>query len=100
LCTVVVVHFALFPLQTNFFVINSKCSGNGEVQLQRDGPSSRADRGVGDSRAVFVVGPAGRPARPRKEHDCHHDKKVKPEAATAVIELLMMGGKSPKHVEL
>jgi hypothetical protein len=26
----------------------------------------------------------------------HHDKKVKPEAATAVIELLMMGGKKPK----
>jgi len=26
--------------------------------------------------------------------------KVKPEAATAVIELLMMGGKRPKHVEL
>jgi hypothetical protein len=28
------------------------------------------------------------------------DTKVKPEAATAVIELLMMGGKRPKHVEL
>jgi hypothetical protein len=28
------------------------------------------------------------------QHDCHHDKKVKPEAATAVIELLMMGGKT------
>jgi hypothetical protein len=26
--------------------------------------------------------------------------KVKPEAATAVIELLMMGGKLPKHVAL
>jgi len=26
----------------------------------------------------------------------HHDKKVKPEAATAVIELLMMGGKTPE----
>jgi len=46
---------------------------------------------------VFVVGPA---ARPRTQHGCHHDTKVKPEAATAVIELLMMGGKRPKHVEL
>jgi len=46
---------------------------------------------------VFVVGPAGRPARPRTQHDCHHDRKVKPEAATAVIELLMI---RPKHVEL
>jgi hypothetical protein len=27
------------------------------------------------------------------QHDYHHDTKVKPEAATAVIELLMMGGK-------
>jgi hypothetical protein len=44
----------------------------------------------GDSRAVFVVGPA----RPRTQYDCHHDMKVKPEAATAVIELLMMGGKT------
>jgi hypothetical protein len=28
------------------------------------------------------------------QHECHHDTKVKPEAATAVIELLMMGGKT------
>ena len=44
----------------------------------------------GDSRAVFVVG------RRRKQHDCHHDTKVIPEAGTAVIELLMMGGKTTK----
>ena len=50
----------------------------------------------GDSRVVFVVGPAGRPARPRTQHDYHHDTKVKPETATAVIELLMMGGKTPE----
>ena len=35
----------------------------------------------GDSRAVFMVG---------------YDTKVKPEAATAVIELPMMGGKTPE----
>jgi hypothetical protein len=40
--------------------------------------------------------PAGRPARPRTQHDYHHDTKVKPEAATAVTELLMMGGKTPE----
>jgi hypothetical protein len=33
---------------------------------------------------------------PRTQHDYHHDTKVKPEAATAVIELLMMGGKTPE----
>jgi hypothetical protein len=36
------------------------------------------------------------PARPQTQHDYHHDTKVKPEAATAVIELLMMGGKTPE----
>jgi hypothetical protein len=36
------------------------------------------------------------PARPRTQHDCHHDTKVKPEAATAVIELLMMERKKPE----
>jgi hypothetical protein len=37
-----------------------------------------------------------RPARPRTQHDYHHDTKVKSEAAIAVIELLMMGGKTPE----
>ena len=46
----------------------------------------------GDIRAVFVVGLE----RPRTQHDCHHDAKVKADAATALIELLMMGGKTPK----
>jgi hypothetical protein len=36
------------------------------------------------------------PARPRTQHDYHHDTKVKPQAATAVIELLMMDGKTPE----
>jgi hypothetical protein len=31
-----------------------------------------------------------------QQHDYHHDTKVKPEAATAVTELLMMGGKTPE----
>ena len=39
---------------------------------------------------------SGRPARLRTQHDYHHDTKVKPEATTAVIELLMMGGKTPE----
>jgi hypothetical protein len=33
---------------------------------------------------------------PLIQHDYHHDTKVKPEAATAVIEFLMMGGKTPE----
>jgi hypothetical protein len=39
---------------------------------------------------------SGRPAQPRTQHDRHHDTKMKPEAATAVIELLMVGGKTPE----
>jgi hypothetical protein len=42
----------------------------------------------GDSRAVFVVG--------RAQHGYRHETKVKPEAATAVIELLMMRRKTPE----
>jgi hypothetical protein len=50
----------------------------------------------GDSRAVFVIRPASRPTRPQTQHDCHHHTNLKPEVATAVIELLMMGGKMPE----
>jgi hypothetical protein len=50
---------------------------------------------TGYSREINLYIPL-RPARPRTQHDCHHDTKVKPEAATAVIELLMMGGKTPE----
>ena len=39
---------------------------------------------------------SGQLARPRTQHGYHHDTKVKPEAATAVIELLMMGGRTPE----
>jgi hypothetical protein len=35
-------------------------------------------------------------APPRTQHDCHNDTKVKPEVATEVIQLLMIGGKTPK----
>jgi hypothetical protein len=35
---------------------------------------------------------SGQPARPLAQHGCHHDTNVRPEAATAVIELMMMGG--------
>jgi hypothetical protein len=37
-----------------------------------------------------------RPARPRTQHGYHHDTKIRPEAATTVIELLMMDGRMPE----
>jgi hypothetical protein len=39
---------------------------------------------------LFVVGLAGRPDH-EQQHCYHHAPKVKPEAATAIVELLMMG---------
>jgi hypothetical protein len=80
------------------FVYSSTCFGRFPVHHQELNdcsgslwflPSYR-----GDSRVVFVVGLASRPARPQTQNDCHHDTKVKPDAATAVIALLMMGGKT------
>jgi hypothetical protein len=47
-------------------------------------------------RIVVITVLCSWPARPRTQHDYHHEKKVKPEAATAVIEFLMMGGKTPE----
>jgi hypothetical protein len=37
---------------------------------------------------------SGRSPRPQTQDGYHHDMKVKPEAATAVIEFLMMGGRT------
>jgi hypothetical protein len=45
---------------------------------------------------VVLCSWSGRPDRPQTQHDRHHDTKVKSEAATAVIELLMLGGKTPE----
>ena len=47
---------------------------------------------------VLLCSWSGRPSGPTTNtaHDYHHDTKVKPEADTAVIELLMMGGKTPE----
>jgi hypothetical protein len=83
------VYYPEVCLQLNMFRAFS-CLSPGAQWLQGQPPSLSSHRG--DSRAVFVVGPAGRPALPRTQHDCHHDTKV----TTAVIELLMMGGKTPE----
>jgi hypothetical protein len=44
----------------------------------------------------------GRAVRPDhdQQHCYHHAPTGKPEAATSLVELLMMGVKRPKHVEL
>jgi hypothetical protein len=47
---------------------------------------------------VVIVVPCSWSGRPNQEtqHNYHHNMKVKSKAATAVVELLMMGGKTPK----
>jgi hypothetical protein len=55
-------------------------------------------RTAGGSSAVGR-GQAGRPDHDQ-QHRYHHAPMVKPEAATAVVELLMMGVRTPKHVDL
>jgi hypothetical protein len=44
---------------------------------------------------LVVVGPAGQPDHDQ-QHCHHHAPKIKPEAATAVVELLMMGVRTPE----
>jgi hypothetical protein len=44
---------------------------------------------------LVVVGPVGRTDHD-KQHCYHHVPTVKPVAATAVVELLMMGGRTPE----
>jgi hypothetical protein len=44
---------------------------------------------------LVAVGPTGRPDHDR-QHCYHHAPKVKPEAAAAVVEFLMMGVMTPE----
>jgi hypothetical protein len=71
----------------------STCPSSGDITTAVAASGLPSERG--DSSAVGR-GRAGRSARPRTQHDDHPDTQVKTEAATAVIELLMMGGKTPE----
>jgi hypothetical protein len=72
--------FSSFIILT--FIYSSTCFGRFSIHHQE--------------LTVVLCSWSGQLARPQTQHDCHHDTKVKPEAATAVIELLMMGGKMPE----
>jgi len=71
----------------------SLCPSSGAYQLQQLPLVYRWNVVV--AVLLAVVGPVPRPTTllPPRSYG-------KPEAATAVIELLMIGGKRPKHVEL
>ena len=80
------------------FIYSSTCFGRSTAHHQEANDCSNSLWFY--LRIVVTVVLCSWSVRPRTQHEYHHDTKVKPEAATAVIELLMMGGKRPKHVEL
>jgi hypothetical protein len=45
---------------------------------------------------LVVVGPAGNRPDHDQQHCYHHAPSAKPETATAVVELLMMGVRTPE----
>jgi hypothetical protein len=69
------------------FVCNMRCYRSNELYF--DQLKSRKIR------SAVGRGRAGRPEHDQ-QHCYHHAPKVKPEAATAVVELLMMGVRTPK----
>jgi hypothetical protein len=78
-------------LQLNMFRASSRPS-SGSQQMQQQPLVLPSE--PGDSSAV-VRGRAGRPDH-EQQHCYHNTPKVKPEAAIAVVELLMMGVKTPE----
>jgi hypothetical protein len=79
----------IFQFITLMFVYSSTCFGRFPAHHEELNDCS------GSLWFYLRIVVISRPARPRTQHDYPHDTKVTPEAATAVIELLMMGGKTP-----
>jgi hypothetical protein len=79
------------------FIYSSTCFGHSPAHHQELNDCSSSLRFYLRIVVVAVLCSwSGRPARPQTQHGYHHDTTVKPEAATAVIQLLMMGGRTPK----
>jgi hypothetical protein len=81
------------------FIYSSTCFGRPHVHHQELNNCNSSLwfylRSVVIAVLLVVVGPAGRPNHDQK-HCYHHAPTVKPEAATAVVELLMMGVRTPE----
>jgi hypothetical protein len=89
--TVSPVYYLDVYLQLHMFRASSRPS-SGAQQLQEQPLVLPSEHG--DSSAVD----RGRASRPDhdQQHCYHHAQTVKPEAATAVVELLMMGVRTPE----
>ena len=80
-------------VQLNMFRVSSRpSSGAQQLQQQQQPLVLLLERGDG---SAVGRGRAGRPDHDH-QHCCHHAPTVKPEAATAVVELLMMGVRKPE----
>jgi hypothetical protein len=81
------------------FIYSSTCFGHPHAHHQElNNCSSRLwfyRWSVAVAVLLVVVGPASRPDHDQ-QHCYHHAPTVKPEAATAVVEFLMMGGRTPE----
>ena len=67
------------------FIYSSTCFGRSPAHRQElNDCSSSLWFYLGIVVIAVLCSRSGRPAQPRTQHDCHHDTKVKPEAATAV----------------
>jgi hypothetical protein len=73
------------------FSVSSFFSFEGRLRWQTDSTFVKSPRIRPNHSRLYIS-----PARPRTQHDYHNDTKVKPKAATAVIERLMMGGRTPE----
>jgi hypothetical protein len=80
-------------IQLNMFRA-SLCPSSGSYQLLQQQPLVYR-RNVVIAVLLVVVGPTGRTDHDQ-QHCYHHVPTVKPEAATAVVELLMMGVRTPE----
>jgi hypothetical protein len=81
------------------FIYSSTCFGRPHAHHQEFKDCSSSlwfyRRSVVIAVLSVVVGPAGRPEHDQ-QHCYHHAPTVKPEAATAVVEPLMMGVRTPE----
>jgi hypothetical protein len=99
-CTIQINHqpdVTIFQFTILMFIYSSTCFGRFPVHHQEFNDCSGSLWFY--LRMVVIVvlcSWSRRSARQRTQHDYHHHTKVRPEANTAVIELLMMGGRAPE----
>jgi hypothetical protein len=79
------------------YTSNNLSHWNSKVKLKKNLEALPGKHSIDSlKKTAILCSWSGLPTRPRTQLCYHHDTKVKPEAAAAVIELLMMGGRTPE----